>query len=235
MREKKKNGKVFWDKEYSNAEHLALSMRHSEDLEKFTRWLTRESGKSVLNVTNSVLDLGSGNGRNLVWLSETFGMRGVGYDLSSTAVRNAEIYAQTHHLPLIYEARSIAGTFSISDASQTLVLDMMTSHVLNETERTFFFNEVLRVLKPGGYFFYKTFLLDEDIHAKRLLREYGTDEKNTYIHPKIGTAEHVISENDIETLFMPHFIVHKIYKSHRHKGKDAKRRSIVVYAQKPLF
>lgn len=235
MKTTRKKGGAFWDREYTKSEHLALSTRHSEDLEKFTRWLVRETGKSVLNVTNSVLDLGSGNGRNLAWLTETFGMRGIGYDISTSGVQVARAYAQKHTLPLTYEVRSIAGAITIPNDSQALALDMMTSHFLNTEERAFLIQEVSRVLKPGGFFLFKTFLRDEDIHTNRLLREHGTSEKNTYIHPKIGVAEQVITEEDVQILFSENFIIHKIHKSHRHKGKNPKRRSIVVYVQKPLF
>lgn len=235
MKKGKKKGKAFWDAEYKEEANFAISMNPSEDLEKFTRWLDREYGKSSLNVTASVLDLGSGNGRNLVWLAENFNVRGVGYDISSEAVKIAKTYASAHNLPLTFEARSIAGTLTVPDASQTFVLDMMTSHFLNAEQRAFLVDEILRVLKPGGFLFYKTFLLDEDSHAKRLLKENPADEKNTYIHPLIGMAEHVSTEQDIEDVYGSKFIVHKIYKSHRHTGKGGKRRSIAVYLQKPEF
>lgn len=228
-------GKAFWDAEYKEAGHLALSMNPSEDLEKFTRWLGREYGDAYLNITSSILDLGSGNGRNLVWLAETFGIRGVGYDISSEAVKQAQKYAGEHNLKLTYEARSIAGALTVPDESQTIVLDMMTSHFLSEAERTALMHEVFRVLKPGGFLFYKTFLLDEDRHAKRMIAENTGGEKNTYIHPKIGVAEHVSTEAELLDTYGRILTVHKIYKSHRHTGKHAKRRSITLYLQKPEF
>lgn len=231
----KKKGKAFWDAEYKEAGHFALSMNPSEDLEKFTRWLTREYGKTHLNITASVLDLGSGNGRNLVWLSENFNVRGVGYDISSEAVRQAAQYAEEHRLPLTFEARSIAGALTVPDESQILVLDMMTSHFLSEAQRAFLVEEIFRVLKPGGFLFYKTFLLDEDSHAKRLIKENPSGEKNSYMHPMIGVPEHVSTEDEIDEMYGKRFTVHKIYKSHRHTGKGGKRRSITVYLQKPEF
>lgn len=230
-----KKGKAFWDAEYREAAHFALSMNPSEDLQKFTRWLEREYGKTHLNITASVLDLGSGNGRNLIWLAEQFGIRGTGYDISSEAAKQAQRYASEHSLPLSFEARSIAGPITLPDGSQTLVLDMMTSHFLKEEERAFLIEEIFRVLRPGGFLFYKTFLLDEDAHARRLIKENPSGEHNTYIHPKIGMAEHVSTEDEIHELYGRRFTVHKVYKSHRHTGRDAKRRSITVYLQKPEF
>ena len=235
MQKRPVSGKGFWNNEYRDGGHLALSMNPSEDLEKFTRWLIREQGKKILNVKGSVLDLGCGNGRNLLWLSETFHLHGIGYDISEEAIQQASRSTQKKNLPLKYTARSISGTFEVPDASQDIVLDMMTSHFLKQQEREVLIQEIYRVLKPGGFLFYKTFLLDEDANAKRMLKESPGTEHNTYIHPKIGVPEHVSTQEEIETLYEPYFTLHKIYKSHRHKGKDAKRRSITAYFEKPLF
>lgn len=235
MTKRRRGGQAFWDAEYKEGGHLALSLNPSEDLEKFTRWLEREDGKKVLNITASALDLGCGNGRNLLWLSETYGMRGVGYDISREAIKQAERLAKEENLNLIFETRSLVEPVPLPDESQTIVLDMMASHFLNEENRKKLITDIFRVLKPGGYFFYKTFLLDEDQHAKRMIAENPAGEKNTYIHPKIGVAEHVSTEEEIEELYGAHFEILKIQKSHRHKGKHAKRRSIVVYMQKNAY
>lgn len=229
-------GQAFWNEEYREAGHFALSEKQSEDLEKFTRWLIREYGNSVLNVMATVLDLGTGNGRNLCWLSETFGVRGVGYDISTEAIKQARARAAVGNLPLTFEARSIGGMFEkIPDESQTVVLDMMTSHFLKEAERAVLIQEIYRVLKPGGFLFYKTFLLDEDRHAKRLILENPAGETNTYIHPEIGVAEHVSTEDEIEALYGEKFEIKKIERSHRHKGKFAKRRSVTLYIEKSAY
>src|SRR3989304_7295343 len=60
----KGRGGAFWNKEYKNKEHIVLSSNPSEDLVKFTRWLSRQHGGKYLNKTISILDLGCGNGRN---------------------------------------------------------------------------------------------------------------------------------------------------------------------------
>jgi ubiquinone/menaquinone biosynthesis C-methylase UbiE len=235
MKKKKRSGQAFWNEEYREAGHFALSEKQSEDLEKFTRWIIREYGNSVFNVMATVLDLGTGNGRNLCWLAETFGVRGIGYDISTEAIKQARKRADLNKLPLSFEARSIAGILPVPDESQTVVLDMMTSHFLKEAERTVLINEIFRVLKPGGFLFYKTFLLDEDRHAKRMIKENPSDEANTYIHPEIGVAEHVSSEDEIDALYGEKFEIKKIERSHRHKGKFAKRRSITLYLEKPAY
>lgn len=232
---KKGKGKEFWNAEYKVGGHLALSTNVSEDLEKFTRFIIRENAHKTLNITSSVLDLGCGNGRNLIWLAENFGLRGIGYDISAEAISQAKKRTVDLTLPLTYETRSIAGALPIPDNSQMFVLDMMTSHFLNVAERAFLVEEIYRVLKPGGFLFYKTFLLDEDRHAYRMLKENPGKEENTYIHPEIGVAEHVSTEEEIDEVYGRRFKVHKVHKSHRHRGENAKRRSIVIYAEKPSY
>lgn len=229
---KQTSSTVFWNNEYKKGKHFTLSREPSEDFIKFTRFLVRHEGRKSLNPISSALDLGCGNGRNLIYLTNTFGMRGVGYDISGEAIAQAK--KESTELPIAYGVQSVALEIPLPDNSQTLVLDMMVSHFLNADERTHLIAEVMRVLKPGGWLFFKTFLLDGDMHAERLLRDHPADEAGSYIHPAIGVQEHVFTEEEIHELLSENFFVHTVAKSHRHKapGNAAKRRSISVYAQK---
>jgi SAM-dependent methyltransferase len=225
--------KTFWDKEYKTGEHLRLSEEVSEDLEKFCRFVDREEGKRHFNVTGLAVDMGCGNGRNLIYLSQNFGMRGIGYDISDEAIKIARLASEG--MPLQYEARSIAGAFpNVKDGSANIVMDMMSSHFLSAQERLVFRDEVVRILRDGGWFYFKTFLKDEDLHAKRLLSEHGTDEENTYMHPRMGVPEHVWTQGEIEEVWGEVLTIHKIEKSHKHilHGKAFKRRTVSVYMQK---
>ncbi len=232
---RKQHGATFWDNEYKNANHLKLSTDHSEDLEKFTRFIPRQEREDVLAPGESALDVGCGNGRNLIFLARQFGMKGVGYDISTAAVAQAKV-ASTG-LPLEYEARSIAGPITLPDNSQSLVLDMMSSHFLSAAERTVLRDEIFRVLKPGGFLFMKTFLADGDLHTRRLLKDAPAEEENTYIHPVIGVPEYVYTEEALTEFLGEKFIIHKIYRSHKHvlKGRARKRRTVSIYAEKDFF
>lgn len=234
-RKKNRHGTAFWDKEYTQAEHLALSEEASGDLMKFCRWLERQTKRTLLNPTNSAIDLGCGNGRNLVYLAAQYGMRGIGYDSSSAAIKEARRLAQEHQLT--FETRSMAGVLDAPDDSQTLALDMMSSHFLKKEERSFLRDEIHRVLKPGGFLFMKTFLKDGDLHTERLIEEKPGDEAGSYIHPVIGVQEYVYGEEELISFLEEQFIVHKVYTSHKHvsKGKAWKRRTISVYAEKDPY
>ena len=229
---KKTHGTTFWDNEYKNADHLKLSSDHSEDLEKFTRYIIRQKRVDILTQNASALDVGCGNGRNVIFLAREFGLKGIGYDISVSAIDQAK--AASTEFDITYTPRSIAGPLEVPDNSQTLVLDMMTSHFLNQKERTFLRDEIYRVLVPGGFLFMKTFLADEDLHTRRLLRDFPGKEAGSYVHPVIGVDEYVYSLEALTDFLSEKFIVHKIYKSHRHvlKGKARKRRTVSIYVEK---
>jgi SAM-dependent methyltransferase len=227
------NHQRFWEHEYKRPTHFSLSEDPADDLEKFTRWLERNDGKHVLYHGNTVLDLGCGNGRNLLYLAKQFKVRGIGYDLSNTAITQSRI--KSGHLPLEFHCRSITGDLGLPDRSVMLVLDMMTSHYLSAREREVLRDEIERVLEPGGFLFFKSFLAEGDLHAERLLREYPGKEPYTYIHPKIGVPEYVWAEDRLRAFFEQKFRIRKIYKSHKHlsHGKPFRRRTVVAYLEKP--
>lgn len=229
---RKVHGATFWDREYTNPEHLKLSDKESEDLAKFTRWLVRRERTDLLTAPQSVLDAGCGNGRNLIYLAREFGMSGVGFDISSAAISQAK--RASVDLPIKYEVRNAAESISVVDESQALVLDMMTSHFLDEAGRRQLRDELFRTLVPGGYLFMKTFLKDKDLHTARLIKEQPGPEEGSYIHPVMGVAEYVYSEEELVNFLSEKFIVRKIYRSHKHafKGKARKRRTISIYAEK---
>lgn len=235
VQKKKRHGATFWDHEYANPENLKLSSDHSADLEKFVRFVERETGHKHLQQLTSVLDLGCGNGRNIIYFAREFGVKGTGYDSSSAAIAQAKTASEG--LSIAYEVRSIAKPIDLPDESQNIVLDMMSSHFLTETERANLKQEIFRVLKPGGFLFMKTFLSDGDKHTERLLTEFPADEAGSYIHPVIGVAEFVYSEEELLDFLSECFEIKKIYRSHKHvlRGKARKRRTISVYARKPLF
>ncbi|MEI6490438.1 MAG: class I SAM-dependent methyltransferase [bacterium] len=231
---KGKISKSFWDKEYKTSEHLILSDEPSSDMVKFTNWAERNSEWFPFPKQGLVLDVGCGNGRNVIYMSETYKMRGVGFDISEVAVNQASRTAGSKKLGIDFFVQSAKDTLPVADEKVDVVLDMMTSHFLNQEERGKYLAEVVRVLKPFGWFFFKSFIIDEDQHAQRLLKENPGEEAGTYIHPKIGVAEHVWGEEELRAYLEPHFTIHKFMKSHKHvkDGKAWKRRTVSVYAEK---
>ncbi|MCA9365696.1 hypothetical protein KC723_02280, partial [Candidatus Kaiserbacteria bacterium] len=61
-----------------------------------------------------------------------------------------------------------------------------------------------------------------------------TKKISSYIHPVIGVPEYLYFEDVLIPFLEEKFIVHKVYRSHKHvsKGKARKRRTISVYVEK---
>ena len=230
---KKRHGANFWDHEYTAPEHLALSTSPSEDFLKFLRYCERHQPQ-LLGADNTALDLGCGNGRQLAHLHNAYGLSVVGYDISRAAIAQAAELCASDRAE--FHVRSIAEPLPLADDSCALVLDMMTSHFLKAGERARLRDEVYRVLQPGGMLLMKTFLRDQDLHSARLLQDYPGPEPFSYIHPVIGVAEYVYSEEELRDFLGSHFSTERLYRSHKHRlrGKARKRRTITIYAQKSL-
>lgn len=230
-KKRKVHGATFWDQEYTNPEHLKLSTTVSGDLEKFIRWHQRQKNAEPLFIQGKkAFDAGCGNGRNLIYLNHNHNMTGTGIDISSAAISQAKKASQK--LPITFLVGSSGDTLPVKDATQDVALDMMTSHFLNKKERLLLRDELYRILKPGGWLFMKTFLKDEDTHTARLLRDHPGKEEGTYIHPVMGVPEFVYSEEELVAFLGEKFLIRKISRSHRHKGKAGKRRTISIYAEK---
>ena len=226
---KKRHGANFWDHEYQNPAHLALSTAPSEDFLKFIRFLERHQ-PHLLAPDGAVLDLGCGNGRHLVPLATTHQMPVYGIDISTAAIKQArEVLPPSAQLFV----RSLADPLPAPDQSCHLVLDLMSSHFLLARGREKLRQEISRVLRPGGFLLLKTFLLDDDLHSRRLLAEHPGPEPGTYIHPTIGVPEYVTDEETLLQTLAPSFTVERVYRSHKHRfrGRARKRRTITIYAR----
>ena len=230
---------LFWNKEYKNPEHLTMSEEPAEDLLSFVRWAKRNAEWDPFPEGGFVLDIGCGNGRNIGNVCEEFKMGGLGIDISEEAVRQAkEKFVTKLKLEnLDFKKGEIGDALELENESVDIVLDMMTMHFLSEGKRKAYVEEVARVVKPFGWMFLKTFILDADQNASRMIKSYPTPDKehNSYIHPKLKVLEHVFTQDEIEELFAPYFVVHKMIRSYKHitkEGKPHKRRTVSVYLER---
>jgi len=228
--------KEFWDKEYKDPGMFALSDEVSADLVKCVRWMMKEYGKDVFRPDTVILDAGCGNGRNLLWVNDMFRVSGYGYDISTEAIKQAQANADKQQWgeKLSFSVRSLDQLISLENESVDMVIDAMSSHFLKNVERARFISEVARVLKPQGVVFFKSFYAERDTHSKELIAKHGTDEENSYIHPKMKVYEYVWTDKAIEESFGEQFLIMQKIMSGKHhiKGKPAKRRSITVYFEK---
>ncbi len=231
----KESSKKFWNKEYAVPKHLTLSDEPSEDLVTFARWADRNSEWPPFPQGGMVVDIGCGNGRNLIAVCKSGNMKGYGVDISDVAIEQAKKASKELLTPIEWRVGDLSDPIPLPDQSVDVVLDMMSSHHLDKAGRTALIQEIVRVMKPFGWFFFKTHVKEGDLHAKRLLKDHPGKEENTYIHPRMGTPEYIWTEDEIHKAFSTYFKIHKVNKSYRHVTKDGKahkRRTISAYMER---
>lgn len=165
---------------------------------KYLKKVLKKNAQSVVDM--KVLDLGSGTGRNAFYFAE-LGASVVGIEISTTAVRLAKSRAEEAGLDITYHQQDMAKPFPVASESIDIILDVTSSNSLDETSRSIYLAECMRVLKPGGYMFLKALCKDGDENAKYLLKHSPGKEYDTYFMKDLGLCERVFSREDIVKLY----------------------------------
>lgn len=88
------------------------------------------------------------------------------------------------------------------------VIDCFVStDIEGENNRIFVIKEILRVLKPGGYFFLYTNSVNSQLYQEALLGKYIMSEKNTYYYREMKKFEKVYDAKEIEKLYEDFILV----------------------------
>lgn len=221
-----------WDQEYQKNLLVTGSAEPQNDFKRFYKYLKKTPDFDPEALT--VLDLGSGTGKNSIFLAE-HGATVTGLEISPTAIAIAHKRAQEADIKATFIHQSFGKKFPVTDSSQKLTLDIMSSNSLTEPERTLYLSEVERVLEPGGYFFIRLLALDGDKHAQILLRTHPGSEPGTYRLPEVGITERVLSEAEFREYYK-NFTIHKLERKSgyaRVGDRLFKRQYWVGYLQKP--
>ncbi|MCA9357063.1 class I SAM-dependent methyltransferase [Candidatus Kaiserbacteria bacterium] len=225
--------KEVWEKEYYNPKLVTLSEEPRKDLKIFVKFLRKEQGDDFNNL--KALDLGSGTGRNGNYLAD-LGFQVAGFELSKTAVELAKQRASEQGLfNTNYRVLNIGEKYPLEDNSIDLVIDVMSSNSLNEKEREIYLAETSRVLKTGGYFFFRGLCKDGDKHTKNLIKLNTGLEKDTYINKDMGLVERVFTESDFIELYSKYFSILRLEKKSNYakmNNQSYKRNYWVAYMQK---
>jgi len=221
-----------WETEYNRPQLLKLSDRPRNDLKDYLKFL-RKSEKVVVKDLN-ILDLGSGNGKNSIYLAE-LGNQVAGLDISPTAVAMSQAAAKAKNIKIDFQVGNIGQAYNLPTAGYDLVIDVMSSNSLHESERDIYLSEVARVLKSGGYFFVRALCKDGDKHAKNLLTTSPGTEYDTYIIPDMHLVERVFSKEDFIKTYSQYFQIQKLLQKTNYvkfKGQSYKRNYWLVYMKK---
>jgi len=220
-----------WESEYRNPQFITLGTEPINAVREFAKWLRRKQKVDMSDFV--VFDAGCGNGKHIKYLVENFCESGIGYDISQTAIRQANELKGDLHIE--YFVKSIGSPFDIDNESIDLVIDATSSHALNLDERGKFLSEISRVLKPGGYMFLRTLALDGDTNAKNLIKQFPGIEPNTYVLPATEMTERVFSKSDLESDYAEDFTILNIEKTTGYQkwgNQSYKRNYWIVYLQK---
>jgi SAM-dependent methyltransferase len=208
-----------WEKEYRNPKFLSNSDEPQLDFKHFIKWLRKNQHVDLDGLR--VLDLGSGTGKNSLFLAER-GSDVVGIELSKTAVQMAKKRAEERELDVHFQTGDIGTTIPYEDASFDLILDVVSSNSLNEAERRVYLKEMKRLLMPDGHVFVKALCKDGDKHASNLIEKFPGKEKDTYVMPGTGITERVWSQEDIESLYGEQFKILHLERKHSYTIVDGK-------------
>lgn len=185
----------------------------------------------------SGLELGCGKGRNVIWLAQQK-VNMSGFDFSPTAI--AEAKERAHAAGVGDEA-----SFLVQDATQRWAYDdnvfdfgidcFATTDIESKEGRAFAISEMLRVIKPGGYFLAYLLSTEDEFH-KEMIQKSPADERNAFLHPTTGKFEKTYDEQDIHDTYKDFDVVQRerVSKTAEFFGKQYACLHHWVIFQKPL-
>lgn len=198
-----------WDEEYRNNRLVTGSAEPQNDFKRYLKYLKKNH--TIKPEGLKVLDLGSGTGKNSIYLAEREAIA-TGLEISATAIKIAKERAAECDVEPAFIHQSFGKPFPFTDNSFDLALDIMSSNSLTEPERKNYLQEVSRVLLPGGHFFVRLLALDGDRHAEALLKNHPGKEPGTYILPSVNITERVLSRDEFIQYYSPLFDILKLEK-----------------------
>lgn len=223
-----------WEREYRESKFLTKDNKPQADVVRFVKFLKKLEKINVEGL--SVLDLGSGAGRNSYYFAE-LGAEVTGYEISDKALEIAREQAgkENFSFPIVYVKQSIGEIFPYGDSCADIVLDVTSSNSLSEKERETYLSETHRVMWDGGYFFTKALCKDGDENAKYLLKHNPGGEVDTYILPDLNIFERVWSREDFVKTYEKYFKILFLEKKTTYTkmdGRSYKRNFWIAYMKK---
>lgn len=221
-----------WDREYNKNLLVTGGSEPQNDFKRFLKYLKKEAKVDLSDLR--VLDLGSGTGKNSIFLASE-GAIATGIEISKTAIKIAKERAKEAGVTTTFIEQSFGTYLPFKNSAFDLALDIMSSNSLTESERTIYLSELDRVLASNSYFFVRLLALEGDKNAATLLKTHPGSEAGTYHLPEVGITERVLTEKEFRQYYEPLFHIHKLErKSGYAKVGDRlyKRQYWVGYLQK---
>ncbi|MBV0914174.1 class I SAM-dependent methyltransferase [Anianabacter salinae] len=141
---------IYFDSEYATRGFEAQRRYPNEELCRFM-------GRNYFGLSpqaraqTTILEVGCGAGANL-WMIAREGFETIGIDLSAPAIALCERMLAKYETSAQLHVASMT-ELPIADALVDAVVDVFSSHCLDQAQGAAFLKDVHRVLKPGGRFF----------------------------------------------------------------------------------
>ena len=226
------NSRDAWEQEY-NTRRL---MTGDKPAKSFLKWVKQLRKEGIDFEDVRVLDLGSGEGKNAIYLA------GLGAQVDCIEIAQNAVDTTVQLLALggltervVVQQGSIGEPYGFTDNSFDLVIDVTSSNSLSGSERDIYLSESARVLKTDGQMFVRALCRDGDDNAKYLIKNNPGPEHDTYIQPEWGLAERVFTESDLRELYGQYFDIKKLEKETHYTtldGRKFKRNFWVMYLTK---
>lgn len=168
--------KKYYDKTWDSSRHtlhVGIFNHKKDSLDKAYKQATEHLIENItaimpISKNSKILDVGCGTGRTLIEICAKHNCRGVGIDLSDEQIKDAQEYLQkinkNHSLQKLPKINVRFIRTSGSNLEKSLEKDRQFTHIISQdaifliTNKQSFFENVYRLLIPGGIFAAADFL-----------------------------------------------------------------------------
>ncbi len=224
----------LWEEEHKHP-HILLPMDStdvSSGVELFVQWL-KKKGIDLARLHG--IEMACGKGRNVIGLARQ-GMYMTGLDFSTSAIREARRRAKRSVVPQTrFLVHDVTKRWPFPRNTFDLAIDCFGSTDIESPQgRTAARQEILRILKPGGYFLLYTLSTDDEFH-KAMMKVSPGREQNSFVHPTNGKFEKTFDRAELMALYKDFRLItlRRVRKTAEFFGKTYKNKHFWVIWQKP--
>ena len=189
------NQQQKWGKEYLSDHGVPTTTRTTPSLSVVNGLGFLKKNKLLMG--EKVLDLGSGPGRNAIYLANE-GLEVTAVDFIGSALQNLKKKAKALGIDSRIKTvkAPIGNKLPFENSCFDLALDITSSMSLDDREILIFEKELRRILKDSGILI-MYILSDKDEY----MLKYGDITKGFYISPAAGIVEHCRNDKELEKIF----------------------------------
>lgn len=149
----------IWESWHRTHSYASPSSHAEAELEAFIANLPAES------LHLRILEVGCGQGREAISLARR-GYEVIAFDLSPTAISLAETKATEAGVTIDFTVRNAARPFPYRSNSFEGIFAHLSLHYFDDSTTRGIFNELARVLKPGGVLYFTVRSIGDRFHGK---------------------------------------------------------------------